>query len=88
MRSTLLVLVGLAAFGALLWQGVRSQSGYRCEVCVRYEGRRACGRVAASSVEDARARARAQACSIVTTGVTETLACERRPVESQECTEP
>lgn len=88
MRPTLLVLAGLAAFGAILWMGVQAQSGYHCEICVRYEGRRACGRVAASSIEDARARALSQACSILTTGVTNTLACERGPIESQECTEP
>lgn len=88
MRSTLLVLAGLAAFGAILWLGVTAQSGYRCEVCVRYEGRRACGRVAASSMDEARARALSQACSILTSGVTNTLACERAPLESQECTEP
>lgn len=88
MKATLLTVASLVAFGLLLWQVVLSQAPYECEACTTYEGRRACGRVAASSAGEARARALSQACSILASGVTDSLACERRPPDSMECSEP
>jgi len=51
--------------------------GVRCEVCMAFEGRDACRSVDGATEEDARSAARTNACALLTSGVTKTLACER-----------
>lgn len=83
----LLTLGGIAAFVALLWWAVLAEAATTCEACMVWEGRRACGSVAASSRDLAAARAISQACSQISGGVTGGLACERATPERLQCQE-
>jgi hypothetical protein len=57
----------------------------RCEVCVDFDGRRACGAVDGPSENEALAAARTNVCAHVASGVTQTMACERAVPSSSLC---
>ncbi len=78
------VVIALAG-GALLYWVSTSQAAAECEACVEWNGRRVCGRVAAETREEATRRAVSHACGIATTGVTDTLACEKLPPVGLAC---
>lgn len=85
MRRVLLVAAALALFAGVLWKTALDEAAVACEACVAFGGRTQCGTVRAATREDAAARALSHACSIATTGVTDTLACERQPPLSLTC---
>jgi hypothetical protein len=60
----------------------------RCEVCVSFDGQEACRSVEAASEEEARRGAHSNACALLASGVTDTLACERTPDSSVNCGSP
>ncbi len=81
----LLTLAGLAvAIGALYVYTV-SEHAASCEACMVFEGRRACRTAAAAEEERARQHAIMAACSLITRGVTEDLACQRSVPERLTC---
>jgi hypothetical protein len=57
----------------------------RCEVCMAFEGARACRSVDGASAPEARQAAITNACAWLASGVTRTMACERTPPESEHC---
>ncbi len=64
-------------------------SQFECTACVEFEGReRFCATTAATSEEEARISAVYAACSPVTSGVTEIIACKNTRPVSMTCTEP
>jgi len=75
--------LGLAVAG-LLWLTISGPQA-TCEVCVVFEGRRACRTVSAGSPDEATRHAQSTACSLVTGGVTGDLACQRTEPESIRC---
>ena len=78
MRSTSWVaLIALLAIGAFVVYTSLPVGGVRCEVCMTFDGRDACRAVDGPTEDDARAAARTNACALLTSGVTNTLACER-----------
>jgi hypothetical protein len=83
--------VGLALAAAfiafLLWSTLSSQTA-RCEVCVEFNGRRNCAVATAASADEAARSAQATACGILTKGMDESIACSRRPPDSQQCSSP
>ena len=60
----------------------------RCEVCVSFGGQEACRSVEAATEEEARQGAHANACALLASGVTDTLACERTPNSAVRCVTP
>lgn len=78
---TAAVVVGLAG---LLWLTLSTQ-GATCEVCVAFEGRRACSTASAADSDEAARHAHSTACGLVTSGVTGDLACMRTAPETVAC---
>jgi hypothetical protein len=60
----------------------------RCEVCMSFGGHEACRSVDAATEAEARHGAHANACALLASGVTDTMACERTEESSVRCTAP
>ena len=60
--------------------------GVRCEVCIEFEGRQACRAVDADEEGDAHRGANTNACALLASGVTQSMACERTPPSKVACT--
>lgn len=58
-----------------------------CEVCITFRGRSDCRTVGGASSNEARAAAITNACALLSSGVTDTLACERTPPTKVLCSE-
>ena len=70
--------------GFVVYSGFRV-SGVRCEVCVEFAGNRACRTVEGATEHEARLAAQINACALLTSGVTNTMACERTAPSAAEC---
>jgi hypothetical protein len=82
--SWLAGVVLLAMFGFVVWSSF-NVGGVRCEVCIQFNGRQACRAVDGSTEEEAMTAARTNACALIASGVTDTMACERTPPSSSSC---
>ena len=80
-------LIGAAFAAALVWSTFR-QAGVTCEACIDYGGTTLCRSVAASDRQEAARQAQANACAILSRGVTQGLECDRTPPRSLSCSEP
>jgi hypothetical protein len=78
-------LAGLVAVGAFVVWSSFQIGGVRCEVCITFENREACRAVDGTTREEALAAARTNACALLASGVTQTLACERTPPTRSDC---
>ena len=87
MKRALITTLAIAAFFALLWTGVREMSQVECEACVRYGGRVQCRTVLGATRDEAAMGAVANACALLTGGVTDTKRCQRTAPESLDCRE-
>jgi hypothetical protein len=79
------VLVAIVSF--VVWSSFHIGS-VRCETCIEFGGRRACRAVDGASEQEALAAARTNACALLASGVTETMACERTSPTSSSCGTP
>ncbi len=77
--AALVVIVALVVVSSLRTGGVR------CEACVEFGGRSACREVDAEAEAEARSGAVTNACALVASGVTDTIACQRTGVRRLEC---
>ena len=83
-----LVILGVgAAFFAALFLATGREAAVECEVCVEFGGRSACRTGSASDRVGARRGAGAAACAVLSSGVTQGMACDRTPPRSVRCTE-
>lgn len=86
MKSTSwLALVALLAIGGFVVVSSLRVAGVRCEVCVEFDGARACRTVDGANEKDALAAARTNACAQLTSGVTNSMRCERQEPLSSSC---
>ncbi len=76
------VLLGLIAF--IVWSSLHVGT-VRCEVCIDFGGRQACRAVDAATQAEARTSAINNACALLSSGVTQTMACERTPPTREAC---
>ena len=83
-----LAAIVLAAIVAVVVVSSLQVGAVRCEVCVSFQGRQACRAVDATTEDEARRGAHTNACALVSSGVTDSLACERTPDSSARCTAP
>ena len=60
----------------------------RCEVCIRFEGREACRAVDGATESEAQRSAVNNACALLASGVTQTMACERTTPSREHCSTP
>ena len=87
MKSLLVGLAVTAAAAGALYLATLGQGRFECEACMEYGGHRTCSRVAAASREEAERRSITHACSVLASGVTRSLECQRVPPLSLTCDE-
>ncbi len=80
-----LSLIGIAVIVALVVYSSVRVGSVRCEVCIAYRGREACRAVDGEDQEETRRAAVTNACALLASGVTETMACQRTPATKSEC---
>jgi|GEM_PF-1440292 len=73
-----------AVLAILVWQTLNLDA-HTCEVCVEYRGKSRCRKVSGKTLEDARRGAITNACAFVSAGVTDSMACQRKPTVSEHC---
>jgi len=78
-------LLSLAVVGgvilALVWTTI-GLAKYKVEVCIDFQGRSSCRTASGSSEEFALRAATTNACALIASGVTDSMACERIPPKS------
>ena len=79
---TLLALI--AIIGTVVWSSFQV-GGVRCEVCVEFAGRTACRAVEGADEQETQSAAITNACALVSSGVTDTMACQRATPKKAEC---
>jgi hypothetical protein len=82
---TALALAGLVAVVVLSSLSIGS---VRCEVCIEFRGRQVCRAVDGNDEAEARAAAVTNACALLASGVTDTVACQNTPPSSVHCSTP
>ena len=86
-RNALVTLgVLLPVGGYVVWSSFQV-SDFECEVCITFGGRDACRTVAGKTEEDAIRGALNNTCALLSSGVTDTLRCERTTPRKLECRE-
>lgn len=86
MRLVLGIAVGLAFMAAMIMATLR-ETGVHCDVCVDFQGRSACGNSTAADRDYAVAMATANACALLSAGVTDGIRCDKTPPRSIRCEE-
>jgi len=81
-------LVGLGAIVAVVVYTSFDVGMVRCEVCITFEGREACRAVDGATAAEAQQSAINNACALLASGVTQTMACERTTPSRLACNAP
>ena len=77
MKRGVLILGGVIAFIGLLLYFTLGLRKNRVEVCMSFQGRTNCAIASAETREEALRTASSNACAIIASGMTDSLACER-----------
>ena len=80
--ATIAALLFFIAF--LTWSTLSAQK-VKCNVCVRFNGKRNCAVASQATVEEAQRAAQSTACGPVTSGMNEAIACDRLEPETEQC---
>ncbi len=81
-KTLLIILVFGGAFAAIMWTSTRNLAKHRVEVCVEYQGRKACRTAAGATREQAERTAHDNACALIASGMTDSIACQNTPASS------
>jgi hypothetical protein len=84
-RGTLITLIALALFAALLLFNTLSAQKATCEVCVEFNGKRNCATASHESEAEARRAAQTTACGPLASGMDQSIACDNTPPVSVQC---
>ena len=82
LAATLAVLVPVAAF--VIYSSLQAGS-VECEVCMDFEGRQVCRTASAAAREEALRAAVDNACALLTSGMTNTIRCQRGEPTRTDC---
>jgi hypothetical protein len=74
-RSTLITIVVVAVFGALLFYSTLSAQREECEVCVTFNGRSNCASATGATDAEAARSAQTTACGPIAQGMAESINC-------------
>jgi hypothetical protein len=80
--ASLLLFLAIAAF--LVYQTLNVASA-TCEVCMAYRGQQQCRTVSAADEKEALQGAIINACAFISSGVTDSMACQRGEPVSKKC---
>ena len=83
--TTWVSILGLGAIVAVVVLTSFDVGAVRCEVCITFEGRQACRSVDAANRDEAHRAAITNACALIASGVTDTMACERTTPSREAC---
>lgn len=72
------IVLAIVVLAALVYTSFGNRH-FRCEVCISYEGRKACRKAAAATKEQALRSATDNACALVASGVTASMICTSSP---------
>lgn len=78
------MVLAVAIVGAVAWNSLNLQS-HSCSICMSYNGRSQCRKVAAASVAEARSAATVNACAFISSGMRDSMECQRTPPQSSDC---
>jgi hypothetical protein len=84
-RGTILTIIAVVAFAALLLFNTLSAQKVECNVCVDFNGRHNCATASHENEEGARRAAQTTACGPLTSGMDQAIACDRTPPASSRC---
>jgi hypothetical protein len=84
-RGTIVTLVAITLFGALLLFNTLSAQKVECTVCVEFNGARNCASASHENEKDARQSAQTTACGVLANGMNESIACGRVVPVSAQC---
>lgn len=84
-RGTIVILLLVAAFAALLLFNTLSAQKVECDVCVDYNGKHNCATASHNSTDEAKGAAQTTACGPITSGMNESIACGRALPASVTC---
>lgn len=76
------IALGMGAFVGFLITSSMGQSKYRVEACMEFQGREACRTAAGPNEQQALRTAIENACSQISSGMTDSMACDRTPPKS------
>jgi hypothetical protein len=76
-KTVIIGVVFVVAVIAFIVYSSMSAAQYRVEVCMNYQGRTSCRTASADTQEHALRSATSNACALIASGVTDTMACER-----------
>ena len=83
MNKTVLLAIGFALVVlVVLVYTTLGNRRYRCEVCMAFQGRSACRTAGASTEGQALRTASENACALIASGVTDSIACDTTPPTS------
>lgn len=77
MKRAALIVGGIIAFVGLLLYFTLGLRKNRVEVCMSYQGRTNCAIASAETKDQALRTASSNACAVIASGMTDSLACER-----------
>ena len=84
-RTALIGLLAFAAVAAFIAYQSFQLTGSSCEVCMTYRGREQCRTVSAANEDEALQGAVINACAFISSGVTDSMACQRQEPVSKRC---
>jgi len=77
MKKSLIVIAIVLAIGGMFFYMTTAHASQECEVCMQYNGRSNCAKAAGRTVDQATEGAHTTACGPLTSGMNETIACQR-----------
>jgi hypothetical protein len=80
--------LGLSGVVAVVVLSSLSIGSIRCEVCMEFRGRKSCRAVDGNSESEAQSAAVTNACALLASGVTDTVACQNTPPSDVHCSTP
>ena len=84
-RNTILTLLAVAAFAALLLYNTLASQRVECRVLVEYDGQRNGATASGANAEAAEREARTAACGPMARGMDASIACSNTPPVTKEC---
>lgn len=81
-KLALIIFLAAVAFIAILFRSMMDLRQNRVEVCITFQGRQSCRVASGPSQQDAVRTATDNACALIASGVTETMACGRTVPDS------
>lgn len=84
-RGTIITILAIVLFGALLLFNTLSAQKVECTICVEYNGKRNCAAASHENEADARQSAQTTACGTLTSGMNDAIACGRVTPVSAQC---